>query len=552
MKKNILKRMSSFVLSCSLLLNMMGCSAIKKNKGFDTKESMESTENRDETQSTRPAVTEEYIDLLDQVNIDYENEQYYPSSQELTEIIQNSRISGNCQFQFSDNLNVEIDKLVTSIEENSQTFIKNNPQYYYNISEYQTDDEWLRYTSSKTTNDILKFCLQRIFENATNDIEEDFCYLQRLKFVFSNEESKPMGTLYDDEHLIVIYYPEIISDYKRNIMYQENSFDLEIDFYNYLTVVIEHELNHARQQICEHRKTSTTNQDISYCEPYITTLIESSAESSLYNQLIDEQADFKNNNSYAYPYYRANEVLLFLLALPNGEINEYYNAIYDTDSSRLYDFFNLETQEDIQLFYKILYAIDSSDLRTDLMSKVFPDRNKITIGELTDMVGKNYKVDLYKLALKNLMIYTNNNHNFSLEENINLFIIISNYIVYDIGDYELTDNGNYEYLYDSELVKGIKDLEEIYIDFLCGYYQISKDEIEEIKNNNFVETVAAITTGEDPKEKENIDKAEKFLERFPILKNISFANPISVNSYKIFAEDTKESYDIQHKLILKK
>ena len=554
MQRRKMKNILSIMLSTSILFNMVGCSLIKKNQNSNARNPLETSAEIQTEFFTNAAIVETYSSLLDKIDIEYENEQYYPDSQELEAFAQNSMVLGECQYQMSDSIDTEIEKSVANIKANSQAFLEKNPDYYYDINQYQGSEEWLSYTTNTGTDELLKYSFQRIFKNATNDIKEDFCNLQGFKVVFSNETGGPLGVLMDEDKLIIIYYQETIDSFKEEIPSLESPDDLDTEFYNYLAIVIEHELNHARQQICNHKETLTGTKDVSYCSPFITTIIESSAESSLYNQNIDEQSNSKNKDSYAYNEFRQSEALLFLLALTNSNINDYYNAIYDTNTAKLYEFFNLRTQEDIKLFYKILYAIDSQDLRTDLMANIYPNKNEITLGELVEMVGYNYRVDLFKLVLKNLMQYTQSNWDFSLEENVNLFIIISNYIVDETGSFEIGSDGTYRYFYDEELVKGIRELEEIYIDFLCSHYQTNKETIEKISTENYVEDVAALLNDTPLVKRENLNSIQKFLNRFPILKNINFAKKIPIDSYSKFLRDTELSIyqDTAYKLTLEK
>lgn len=536
MNKNLLKKIASLALSSTILLNMTSC-GIKNN-------------SKEEKLST----VKTYLSLLDDIEITYENEEYYPDDKRLETFIQDSKNQGECEYQISDDLNIEIDNLINQIKLNSVNYLKDNPTYYYDITEYKGED-WLSYINNKGTDELLRYCLERVFFNATNDINEDFCYLQGLTFVFSNEEDGPLGKYIDTDKIIIVYYHKLIKEFEKEINSNDKNEDIGLKFYNYISIAIEHELNHARQQRCQHKENpNRINNDISYCDPFITTLIEASAESALYNLAIDEDTTSKNTDSYTYPDHRFNEMLLFLLGLQNEKIEDYYNAVYDADTTKLYNFFGLETEEDIKLFYKILYAIDSQSLRTDLLKKILGVKDSFTIGEIMDAVGYNYRADLFKLILKNLVEYTQNNPDFSLEENINIFTIVSNYIVYRAGELHFFDDNSLGYKYDIDLINAIKELEETYINFLCEYYNTNIDEIESLKNDNYIKEIIDLLNNENIAENEKCNKAKALIERFPILKNINFVLNIPIYSYNDFLEDISKdpTYSDQYKLSLSK
>ncbi len=193
---------------------------------------------------------------------------------------------------------------------------------------------------------------------AASDYNED---LHHLKSVAIRCKSLP-----DQE--IAFYHP------KTNTIYLDLS---KISSANYLQKVLAHEINHVRQ-------TTSLNNNAYYSSlgesPTFAYLMEASAESQLIN--------YANIESYAYEDKRKQENYLLLTACfkENKSLDQYYEAIFNTDFTAFYNFFNLQDIDDYQIFYNINYTFNNS-------------------------IKSNYQVaynDILKIVLKDLLVLIHN------------------------------------------------------------------------------------------------------------------------------------------------
>lgn len=461
-------------------------------------------------------ITQDYIENINDINPTYNHEEYFLTKEEVDSIIKSASNDVKCSNIIDSNRKVAIEKLVDQIYQNSVEFVDNNPEYKLQNddnkecvipSSYLGYDEKLGYDLKY----FLKSALTDIFEKATNDINEDFCLLSETKVVFSSDTLDGTQGDYDaEENQINIYYQN--ANIKPDATMS--------DFREEINVIISHEFDHVRQFKCNHRSKNNEYVTINYSN-HIPILIESSAESALYNQKIDNKYLSKSTYDYAYILEREDEALLLLMGITNPSIDGYYNSIFDSDPQALYNYFQLDS-DDIETFYRILYSIDTKYFRTDLSIDMFPELTS-TYYELEKILGNDYRIDIFRLALKNLARYTSSHPDFSLKDNLTLFNVIKNTLIHDIYFKDDEEINDYDFL------SRFSYLERFYIEFISDIYNVSMNEIRKIEQIYY----------DCPMDIEDDAKESKLITQFPTLNAIFDCMDLPVFGYDIFLQESQ-------------
>lgn len=449
----------------------------------------------------------------------YNWESFYPTMEEIDEILAVAENGAECE-----NTNTDYELLTDILIENS----------------IRCSNEQNKIFSSENDLDMrlaLDRAIHNIFKTPSN-VAEDFCSISEYGIVNEKLEGETLGLCCYDEKLLKIDYEKIQSYFTSSK--QESKFN--IDFVTYLSCIVEHELNHCREYFCRHREAKgQKNESISYKDT-LNFMIESAAESQVY--CCDGSRDLRDRSTYDYAYYeeRENESLLFLLCCfrEDRKIEDYYKAIFDCDLKALYEFYGLETKEDIYTFYKIAYALDSLNVRSELSETLYYENGVTTIGEFKREIGFSYRVDLFKLSLKNLMQYIQKYDDLSIEESIFLYQFLKNYVTKD--SYLSIHVSDHTYQYDETFVGLIYQLETIYDDFICNHYHVTVDDINNIRNHMFFDSIDVYNGNKIPISiglETQIDCYE-LLEKFPLLKNISWTSYMHRSSFPSFDQKNKE------------
>ncbi len=555
MKKKI-KQVVSLILSGCFLVSTSGCKTNSEKKNHDTqskinlsiteelpKEKKLDTETRNTEKSLlKEEIVDLYSDKISSLEVSYNYEDFYLSSDQINQLLASIN-DLTCSYEMTHDLDKAIDDLASQITANSLNFIKQNPDFKYSFLAGKSYSVWENLLANIGMKNLIKEGLKAVFKNATNDINEDFCYLKDTQIVLSynNDDDENIFGIFDDTlNVIILYVPNIVSDFINNNFGASCEQDSSVseDFINHFLNILEHEINHARQMKCQHRTTEDSLDDINYSSDYITLLIESSAESALYNQGIDERRYTKSSFDYIYYVEREQESLLLLLGITNTSIDEYYNAIFNSDLGALYRFFNVKSKEDVETLYRIIYAMDSFTYRSELTQR-FNDETELS--DLKELIGLDFKVDLFKLIIKNLIKYTYENPDFSLEENINLFSIIKNLIIEDMEIVKECESDVYNCFYDKATSKKIIFLEESYISFLAKFYQTSVDEIRTIEDSKFSREIINASRECQYDAGVYTAKVQRILNRFPMLKPVLYTDYVDMNNYKLFLEMNNEN-----------
>lgn len=449
-----------------------------------------------------------YINYINSIETNYNHENYYPTINDINKIIEASKNTTTCNYQYNNNLQ----NLINQIKDNSNYFLESNPSF---ISAFISKDA----TNQNIISDQINFekeftnALKNLINYSTNNLNEDICTIKDLKVVFS----------YTDE--LEYSYTSAYYSWKYNLMVilpnnvYKNAQLIQVDYQEYLENVLIHELNHARQCLCNCNKNNNQpTRDIN-----IKTLIEASAESEPYN--LKRTNLLEKNLSYSSE--RTCETLILTLGLfhNNQTLEDYYNAIFNSDLKALYNFCGAKSTNEIYELYKIFYAIDAINKNNNLGQNYSYNNN------LKEIIGYDYKVDIFKNVLKNMINYTYNNDDFELKDNLIMLNIIKSLIV--------SNSNENQYSNDQEFILNIYDLENKYIEFLSKYYNVPITAIRQIENNDIYWELSAIfdicNDYDSPYTSiEYYDYANQIVEKFPLLEPILAANIISNYEYNNF------------------
>lgn len=389
-------------------------------------------------------LTLEYYNYFSKLQFIYNYQEKYIKPEEIDEQYSENKNRIDCCYEFNGN----IESIVESIKDNSSNNTFFTPE---NIQ-------------------ILNRVLTKIKINSKSDKNEDFHKLSTIKIAYGNGDD--LGIIENSDIRYVAYYDE-----ENNILYLDKDYieliaaqEVVSPSY-YLEYTLEHELNHVRQVLCDCNK-ELKNTKISYGK-YDSFLLESTAESSLYNEL---NQNIKIGNTYADERIKESEILLLGL-FSNDSVNNYYKAIYDVDLEELYNYLDLG-EEEIYDFYNIIYAIDGSLCRNNLPYEIFTDVGKVTYGELKKEIGYAYKQNLYKMLIMRMLKY-NSFNDLSLEDNLVMHYLIKNLIFYDCYYFE-ENNETFTKVYPEE-IKGMLEMDNKYLEFLATKYDKDIEEVQEIE-----------------------------------------------------------------------
>jgi len=315
-----------------------------------------------------------------------------------------------------------------------------------------------------------------------------------------------------------------------------------------------HEFNHVRQKACECRINQGLVLDnmFVYDGSYISTISDASAESDLYIMGKYPHGYGMQFGDYVYESERAYELLLLTLAICNedAKIEDYYNAISNTDYAALYNFYDLRSREEIYDFYHIVYSIDSKNFRNNLLEKIYTEEEleEKTYFDYNVDIGYAYRVDIFRMVLEKLTEFTDKKgpKSFTLRDNLAVFNILKNIVVKDAYEYYEDDTNpemvRYRKYYEEYMVNNIVILENRYVDYLSQYYGVSVSDIRKMENteiSEYVQTLINVANYEysgNSKDKE----ALSLFGRLPILDSLLRKRYISFYDYPDFIEDNQE------------
>lgn len=446
---------------------------------------------------------EKYIKNIDKIEVNYKHKKYYPTKNDTFKIYMNATTTATkCEYQFNGDIDTVCDKLI----ENSKQYIKNNPNYIMPFKDESSQDKELM--TQQLNFEATLYQILGNWKNNTNNINEDFCSLENYSIVFSFNEEEYDSMLAYTTHNTLVIFPKRIQ--VQATKFNENWEEL-------LYSVMNHQLNIIRQRACKCRIYRAQ----SYFQIPTKTLTYAAASETKY---------YNNTSKYNHIFYseKQSEKLLLTLGLFRDDVtyDDYYNAIYNSDLNSLHSFFNATTEEEINKLYIILYSIDAVNKKNDLFHTYYNKNDLASNNDITTFVGHNYKIDIFKIILKNMIQYTNTHKDFTIKDNLVMFNLIKSLIVknsYEILDID-SENSNITFNYEDDFIENIYKLDNIYLEFLSNIYRISIEEIKELEKNDINSIIFYINNycqGKYYLIPENYyHTTENIVEQFPLLKDV--------------------------------
>lgn len=490
------KRLLALLLSLAIPLSSTGC-------------------GKEETINTRPNSEEDICDT--NLTKDYLQSQFGESFKETMDFsayLNSLTVFDDYDFQIDDEDLIDIRTQVESTTKCEENYTGNIDNIVKNIKERSN-----RYSSASPLNDdptlspkeirknayveqALKDALKETKSSSINNFSEDVCHIKDIRII-NKVGGEDKSSYNPDENIITINYEEIVGKLvKKEAIIEE------------LTKVFKHEINHARQYICDCRKDYGQLYEVFDSK----TLLEASAESSLYNLANIEGNTF----DFIYREERKDEALLLLMGLLNDhtDITDYYNGLFDTNLDKLFRFFDIQDDKDLREFYSIIKSID------------FENNQEVLDGEY-EIIGYDYREAILKKCINNLIAKTNESSTFDIVDNMTIYLFVKNTILNDSHTYYKID-GKTQQIIQEDFVNKIMYIDSEYKKILSEHYGISLEEIEDIEKNEAYDILIAITNqieGNIDYSLESSEKARILIARNPLLETIMFTTEPTINNF---------------------
>ncbi len=547
-KKRKIQIFTSILAGC---MAVSGCGSIKSNN-INTK----STETTQSMQTKLKKLGLEYYKFFDKYKVKYLHPEYLASDTNVEDLKEIMSSKKECDYINYDNP----PKIMNMLKKNTNNFIKENSDYGYvnALDVSKLSDSFVDSTTYYNYEKITSFINGVIYDEVekmvsgslAGDNDEDLCKMRNLKVLLDTGTqvyNKSGGTTlarYDEEiNSIIIYLDGFLHGYSSKnsdeVYSMEENDSIPLENYEMLKVSVLHEINHIRQNICDDRKkiNGQLNDTISYDNDVITSLLESSAESSIYTEGgMDFNPEYDSNNYYnsnTYTQERSFENELFLLSITDNDkkLDDYYASIFNSDIEGLINYFDLKGDNDIKAFLNILKQYDAINLRNNLAIYIDSDivkESNFVLPRAINAIGRNWKLDLLRLSLRNLINYNLENKKKLSKEEI---VTLEKIILYQVCDYACTYetdiNGNLKIgsdsdviaTYDKSFVNQFIELENKFNNYIMESYNMSSTEYMVLSNkvNKIVSNMYSKTRYNNNSTPNN-EFIEFLLEKFPKLK----------------------------------
>ncbi len=372
------------------LLSFWLLSAIVINRyENDYKFSSQSFERHMEIEKNRLTLAEiekRYYDFFDNYKVKYNFSKGLASSKDVEKLDELAASKQECDFQFIGSN----DDFVAKIIDNTNKYIEKHPSSNY-INALDSDDVTYKPMTLNLKNTLSDEIALIQANQLSSNSNEDLCKLSDLVVLLYTEpiDNALYGDYVNKDNKITIYLDNVT-----NINY------LSIDFYTQVSEIFLHEINHARQHICKDREEKG---ELAF-NKYTTSIVESSAESAIYNENNSKYYSdmFGNENIYFLERCFEDELQLLTLTDEDTNLNDYYASIFDSDIDAFFDHFNIKTEKDKKAFLNILREKDAAFLRNNI-AKDIAFNDELTLKEASDIIGYGYKVEIMRLALRNVI-----------------------------------------------------------------------------------------------------------------------------------------------------
>lgn len=335
---------------------------------------------------TLAEIEKRYYDFFDNYKVKYNFSKGLASSKDVEKLDELAASKQECDFQFIGSN----DDFVAKIIDNTNKYIEKHPSSNY-INALNSDDVAYKPMTLNLKNTLRdEISLIQANQLSSNN-NEDLCKLSDLVVLLYTEpiDNALYGDYVNKDNKITIYLDNVT-----NINYSS------VDFYTQVSEIFLHEINHARQHICKDREEK---EELAF-NKYTTSIVESSAESAIYNENNSKYYSdmFGNENIYFLERCFEDELQLLTLTDEDTNLNDYYASIFDSDIDAFLDHFNIKTEKDKKAFLNILREKDAAFLRNNI-AKDIAFNDELTEKEASDIIGYGYKVEIMRLALRNII-----------------------------------------------------------------------------------------------------------------------------------------------------
>ena len=378
MKRRI--KLLSFWLLSAIVINHYENDYKFRSQSFERH--MEIEKNR----LTLDEIEKRYYDFFDNYKVKYNFSKGLASSKDVKKLDELAASKQECDFQFIGSN----DDFVAKIIDNTNKYIEEHPSSNY-INALDSDNVAYKAMTLNLKNTLRDEISLIQANQLSSNSNEDLCKLSDLVVLLYTEpiDNALYGDYVNKDNKITIYLDNVT-----NINYSS------IDFYTQVSEIFLHEINHDRQHICKDREEK---EELAF-NKYTTSIVESSAESAIYNENNSKYYSdmFGNENIYFLERCFEDELQLLTLTDEDTNLNDYYASIFDSDIDAFLDYFNIKTEKDKKAFLNILREKDAAFLRNNI-AKDIAFNDELTLKEASDIIGYGYKVEIMRLALRNVI-----------------------------------------------------------------------------------------------------------------------------------------------------
>ena len=489
----------------------------------------------------------EYYEFYDKYLVKYPNPEYLKTNLDVYKYRKEASDTKNCNHKY----NGTIKGLINTIKNNTTKYLKNKSKIKY-LNAVDLDRNFKGSIKQKNYGAAISVIYTAIQSEIASLMDnqllgnnnEDLCKMKDLKVLLdlNTNKSKKDGSITLGEYLkndntIIIYLDSFLYKQAKNGKTIKKDINkqniIDINTYDDLKKVVFHELNHMRQSACKDRNK---NSDITYMNTGLS-VIEATAESALYDEvnllLLPKSEIRKQDRVYSSERNFVNDLLLMTVTDNTTTIDDFYASVFNSDPQAFINYFNLKSNHDVRSFLNILSRYDAKMLRNNIaynIGKVKKD-SKDCYFKAESVVGNNYKIDLLRLSLRNLIDYNiESNSQLELEEMVLLEKIMlyqacnqSNICKLDSnGNLLKKDDGTLITTYDKNFVSQLLELESKFNSYIMQNYDINELELVAISNKmdsyvNYL-CLTADSSNMSKKFKLDDDLIRDLVDKFPKLK----------------------------------
>lgn len=445
------RRITSSLLSILMLINLAGCSKKEDKQSFKTEFPKEDFEDIG------------YAEGFRGYEVSFGEEMELSSLSEIKERVSEwEKYKSDCELEFLKNSSIVFEK----IKRNSFKLLGTNLDF---LSAFQIENDPIK-SVQVGLEDVLMDVLNDFLRTATNDVNGDLHRMKSLGIVLA-KNLKVNGYYFEKYNCSVLSFDKVKSCLEDPHGYDE------------LYALINRVINVVRLYPCD------CSLDLSdkFLELNDNFLWDAATVSDIFYY---DKGDVARSECYLKAFDRTKERSFWWLAIFNKDsrLDDYYNAIFNSDISALHTFFDIKTDEEIEAFYNACEAIDT----------IFH----------SDEAYKSY-LTLFSQVLARLTEYSLNNNDFSLKDNLAVYAMIRE----DLSRWYYHVDGICDY------TDGVLSLDGGYKLFLSNLYGVSIDEINDYLTSEELDRYL----------KSLDDTSSELFVRFPILKDIIESNPSVTN-----------------------